>query len=222
MAAACASLSPQVRQNYDAASLPAQFEQQPARSKKVIVVDIDDTIMRCSTLDALRLVFRLRDTRIKEIAGASEAMREMRKRWHVVILTGRDDFLKKRTLQWLDANGFPGVPVIFSPRIRLTSRSEENFKKEEIRRLKARGFDPVVGIGDTASDAAAYLANGMRALIIIRDEKDSDLRHLLRRLATEPNMQRSKDLTLVFERNKPTPVWERILKELEKNAEARP
>lgn len=215
LAAGCASLSPQVRQKCDAARWTAQQEQDPAHAKGVIVVDIDDTIMKCSTPEALRLLFGWRDSKIEPIPEAADAVRKMQNRWSVMVLTARPASLRKRTLQWLDANDFPGAPVIFSPKICLTAQSEEKFKKQEIRRLRTLGLRPIAGIGDSAADAAAYLANDMRALIILDGPKDRDRRRLRRRLAADPSLQQRSDRLLLFDQSEPTPVWERVLKELE-------
>jgi phosphoglycolate phosphatase-like HAD superfamily hydrolase len=80
-------------------------------------------------------------------------------------VTGRKRYLKEKTKRWLRMKGFPPAPVFFAPGFR-SFLSHERFKFELIRRLKASWPNITIGIGDRNSDARAYLANGLRAIII--------------------------------------------------------
>jgi hypothetical protein len=85
-------------------------------------------------------------------------------RYRIIYLTARRDLLLDKTRAWLDANLFPPGPVI-GRRFSWTPPSAEDFKRAALARLRERFPELSVGIGDAASDAAAYLAAGMTAVL---------------------------------------------------------
>lgn len=201
---------------YDAEPLLALYAKEQPQPKPVVLADIDDTLMKFGTTDEVRFVLHLRSRNIKQLEGASDAIRHLQQNWNVVILTARDDVFKEQTYRWLERQRFPSVPVVFSSKLRLTQRSQGDFKRQAIGQLKARGLRPAVGIGDSVADARAYLSSGMRAFIIIDDKKDEDFIRISQDAKNDPKLKPYRDRLLFFERNQPTPVWERIVEELKK------
>ena len=129
--------------------------------KPGIILDIDRTLFASSTFAA---IFR-RSRSVSPLADAVEVTQELSRKYDLTIVTGRKRYLKEKTKRWLRMKGFPLAPVFFAPGFR-PFLSHERFKFELIRRLKASWPNITIGIGDRDSDARAYLANGLRAIII--------------------------------------------------------
>ncbi|MDP2895788.1 MAG: hypothetical protein Q8Q12_04425 [bacterium] len=129
--------------------------------KPGIILDIDRTLFASSTFAA---IFR-RSRSVSPLADAVEVTQELSQKYDLLIVTGRKRYLKEKTRRWLRMKGFPLAPVFFAPGFR-PFLSHERFKFELIRQLKASWPNITIGIGDRDSDARAYLANGLRAIII--------------------------------------------------------
>ncbi len=129
--------------------------------REAIVLDIDGTL---STGSALGSAFR-RNRSVRALEGAADVTRALALKYDLIILTGRRSFLRRKTKDWLRKNGFPSAPVYFRPRRRLWVRSEK-YKARLIAGLKRDWPNIVIGIGDRDSDARAYVANGLKAIIL--------------------------------------------------------
>jgi hypothetical protein len=129
--------------------------------KPGIILDIDRTLFASSTFAAM---FR-RSRNVSPLADAVEVTQELNQRYDLIIVTGRKRYLKQKTKRWLRMKGFPPAPVFFAPAFRPLF-SHERFKFELIGGLKSSWPNIGIGIGDRNSDARAYLANGLRAIII--------------------------------------------------------
>jgi len=136
------------------------------KTKPAIVIDIDHTIADIAMEKFL--VTRTKD--IKPLPGAKEVLDELTKTYDLIFLTARDKHLLHRTKEWLSINRFPSAPVIFRDMSR-EAFSESKFKTEKIAQLKATWTNITCGIGDKLSDAQAYLANGLKAIIISPKEE---------------------------------------------------
>lgn len=132
--------------------------------KPGIILDIDRTLFASSTFAA---VFR-KIRSVSPLADAVEVTRELKQRYDLIIVTGRKRYLRQKTKRWLQMKRFPLAPVFFAPAFRPVF-SHERFKFELIRGLKSSWPNIGIGIGDRDSDARAYLANGLRAIIIRQD-----------------------------------------------------
>jgi len=136
------------------------------KTKPAIVIDIDHTIADIAM--ERFLVTRTKD--IKPLPGAQEVLDELSKTYDLIFLTARDKHLLHRTKAWLDHNRFPSAPVIFRDMSR-EAFSESKFKTEKIAQIKATWTNITCGIGDKLSDAQAYLANGLKTIIISPKEE---------------------------------------------------
>ncbi len=87
------------------------------------------------------------------------------RKYDLIVVTGRKTHLRRKTIRWLAEKGFPRAPVYFSS-IGKFPFSHEKFKTHLIRELKHAWENITIGIGDRDSDARAYLANGLRAIIL--------------------------------------------------------
>ncbi len=142
-----------------AAETTARLFAWPADSR-ILVVDIDHTI--CD--------FRQRDVPFADVArvpateGSVPALRAIARDYRILYLTARDEALFNQSRAWLEARGFPEGPLM--TRDYWPWESREGYKRKALGRLKARYPHLTAGVGDTAGDARAYLANGLRAIVI--------------------------------------------------------
>ena len=133
-----------------------------------IVLDIDDTISRTRFWDLLR---GRRDELSKPLQGAVEVLSRLARDHEIAYVTARPRVLFESTREWLVRNGFPRGPLIVSGGMREAMRAAE-YKSRVIARARQSFPDVLIGIGDKASDAAAYSGNGMLTIIIGRASGD--------------------------------------------------
>jgi len=136
------------------------------KTKPAIVIDIDHTIADIAMEKFI--VTRTKD--IKPLPGAREALEDLSKTYDLIFLTARDKHLLHRTKEWLNLNRFPSAPVFFRDMSR-EAFSESKFKTDKIAQIKATWSNVTCGIGDKLSDAQAYLANGLKTIIISPKEE---------------------------------------------------
>ncbi len=131
------------------------------KTKPAIVIDIDHTIADI-TLEKF-LITKTKD--IKPLPEASTVLAELAKTHDLIFLTARDEHLLHRTKEWLALHHFPDAPVFFRD-MGKDPLSERKFKTDKIAQIKATWDNIDYGIGDKLSDAQAYLANGLKAIIL--------------------------------------------------------
>lgn len=151
------SLAPDAAYEAPAVSLRV-FVRDPKRP--VLVVDLDGTVCAAGALD----VATKEPKDLPAVPGAAEALVALAKRYDVLYLTARDDGLFARSREWLDLKGFPAAPLLVRD-LKLTTLSAERFKRQRLLELK-RDFDLVAGVGDREDDGEAYVAAGMKALLV--------------------------------------------------------
>jgi phosphatidate phosphatase APP1 len=91
----------------------------------------------------------------------------------IVYLTARDDHFAQITRRFLARHAFPAGPVLYNTwglikaeeRAQLAPSNHAAFKLAVIKRLKSRGLNVVVGIGNAETDAEAYEAAGLASYI---------------------------------------------------------
>jgi hypothetical protein len=135
----------------------------------ILVCDIDHTIADISSFGFLTS----RPEDIPALPGSVETLRELSGRYVIVYLTARDDSFLDATVQWLRIKGFPAGPVFFSDLSKSAFLgSAEKFKTSVLAWWRKAGFNLAAGVGDKPGDARAYLAGGMKAIIISYDERN--------------------------------------------------
>jgi hypothetical protein len=137
-------------------------------SRTIIVVDIDETL---SVTDYGDLLFSRHDGGSRPIYGARETMTALARDYHIAYVTARPRFMLERTRRWLREHGFPDGPVMVSESW-AEWRSQTNFKRNTLARLRQQWPNLLIGIGDKRADVEAYTYNRMLALIV--NEKDAD------------------------------------------------
>ncbi len=142
---------------------------------KFLVVDIDNTISDISPI----LMLVNENINIPPVKGAPETLQQLSKEHTIIYMTGRDDVLSPKTKAWLKRNGFPEGPVFFWDFMR-TPLSKKKYKSELIE-LIGRKFQLIqIGIGNSVGDAAAYIANGLQAIILLSPEEKNRANRLPR------------------------------------------
>jgi hypothetical protein len=136
---------------------------------RLIVCDIDHTI---ADVSAAKFIFK-KNENVPALPGSPEALARLAKHAQIVYITARDDAFLRKTRDWLALRKFPRAPVFFWD-FGGKKLSHAKYKTGEIAAIKKRFPNTVAGVGDKVSDARAYLANGLRA-VIIGSERDDDL-----------------------------------------------
>jgi len=128
---------------------------------RILVTDVDHTIADVRALEFLRV----KDEDIPALPGAAAALREIAAQYRIVYLTGRDEAFARRTRAWLDMNSLPSGPVFYWDFLG-SPLAHGRFKAQTIAGLKKTYGNIEAGVGDLASDARAYLENGLRTFIL--------------------------------------------------------
>ncbi len=134
-----------------------------------IITDIDNTIADVSWAKFTTT----KNEDVPALPGSVEVLTDAAKRYKVVYVTARDDAFIKKTKDWLELRKFPPGPVFFWDFLG-KPLSHAKYKTKEIAAIKKSFPNLAAGLGDRVGDAEAYLANGMKA-IIISPKRDDDL-----------------------------------------------
>ena len=102
-----------------------------------------------------------------EMPDSPRVMHRIAKDRTVVYLTHRPDYFGPKSKGWLKDKGFPPGPVLLSTVEGFLQGSGE-YKTAAIKQLQDRFKGIEIGIGDKASDVAAYHANGLKGFLIIQ------------------------------------------------------
>lgn len=137
--------------------LAAVFE----RDEPAIVTDIDRTIADVTPLEAI-----LRsNASIRQMPGASDALRTLAERMRIVYLSARDHIFVAKTRAWLRSNEFPEGPL-FLRRIRFTSASPLTHKLSRLAEIAPRLRNIRFGVGDKPHDVEAYRCHGIPPILL--------------------------------------------------------
>ncbi len=145
------------------------------RRRVIIAVDVDHTIAQT---DYKELLLDKDEDEISPLKRSVKTLNTLTQDYHVLYLTARPRFLRDKTRAWLREKGFPEGPLLTAEGVRQTVRSER-FKRGKLHEL--RGYWPTlrIGIGNKASDAEAYGANEMLAIILETREHEERARHAI-------------------------------------------
>jgi hypothetical protein len=145
------------------------------RERVAIIVDVDHTIART---DYRALLFSPFDGKSQPIPHSQEVLNELAQDFTIIYLTGRPRAMQTKTREWLAANDYPPGPVVVASEIRDAARNGR-FKLRVLGRLQSKWPNLLIGVGDRPSDARAYGANQMLALIIAPREMEKIGPHAL-------------------------------------------
>jgi hypothetical protein len=136
---------------------------------RFLVCDIDHTI---ADISATKFVFK-KNKKVPALPGSPAALTRLAKHYKIIYITARDDAFLKKTLDWLALRKFPRAPIFFWD-FGGKKFSHKKYKTREIAAIKKRFPNIIAGVGDKVGDAKAYIANGIKA-VIIGLKRDDDL-----------------------------------------------
>jgi hypothetical protein len=151
------------------------------KSSRMMVIDLDRTVVESGFSEVLA-------NRAVPMADSQRVLSRAAKDYTIVYLTHRPDIFTERSKEWLRKYDYPVGPLLVSS-LSGFLKSSQDFKNAAIKNLKDRYPNIEIGIGDQAGDAQAYLANGLKAIVIVHPElmkKPEDVRREIRDLQTLP------------------------------------
>ncbi|NIA21317.1 MAG: hypothetical protein GWP05_04970 [Anaerolineaceae bacterium] len=128
----------------------------------MVIVDLDRTIVKSGFTEVLA-------DRAEPMAHSETVLSRVAKDRVIVYLTHRPDIFTEQSKRWLRKYNYPTGPLLVSTLSEFVSGSRK-FKSARISKLKESFPAVAIGIGDKAGDAEAYLANDMRAILIIHPD----------------------------------------------------
>jgi hypothetical protein len=103
---------------------------------------------------------------VRPLLGSREALDELSQSMQILYLTARDHIFSRKTKLWLRAAEFPEAPVYLRKGTRFWSASPQEHKIERLKEVRARFPNIRWGVGDKPGDVAAYIAHGIRPILI--------------------------------------------------------
>jgi hypothetical protein len=160
-----------------------------AAGAKFIVVDLDHTLVDASGGNVLT------KSDSREMAHAVDVMGRIGESYHVIYLTHRPQAMTVKSGLWLKDHHLP-VGVLISARGKEMLESNEKYKSAVLAELRASYAGLEIGVGDEASDATAYVENGMTAYLMPHCNPDTDAcRKLAREILALPHKDRVQVVT---------------------------
>jgi hypothetical protein len=156
---------------------------------KFIVVDLDHTLVDAGGGSVLV------KSDSREMSHAVDAMRRIGESYHVIYLTHRPQAMTVKSGLWLRDHNLP-VGVLISARGKEMLESNEKYKSAVLAELRASHAGLEIGVGDEASDAAAYVENDMTAYLMPHCKPNPEDRHkLAREILALPHQDRVQAVT---------------------------
>jgi hypothetical protein len=161
---------------------------QPADAK-FIVVDLDHTLVDAGGGNVLI------ESDSREMGHAVDVMRRIGESYHVIYLTHRPRAMTSKSGQWLREHKMP-LGVLLSAPGESFLESNEKYKSAALAELRKTYSCIEIGVGDQASDAAAYLANNMTPYLMPHCKSNPDAcRKLAREILALPHQDRIQVVT---------------------------
>jgi hypothetical protein len=132
------------------------------RGRVAVIVDVDHTIART---DYRALLFSPFDGKSQPIPNSQAVLNKLAEDFAIVYLTGRPRAMQAKTREWLASNDYPPGPLVVASELRDAARNGK-FKLRMLAHLQTKWPNLLIGVGDRPSDARAYGANQMLALVI--------------------------------------------------------
>jgi len=127
----------------------------------ILVVDIDHAVAKSHSFpkSLLGMYYDL-----VPVPGAREALDKLFGDYQIFYLCDRSDRNIRTTKEWLASHGFPPGPLCVKTGSFLLQTAD--FRRKTLLAWKAKWENLAAGIGDSATDADAFLAAGLRAYVL--------------------------------------------------------
>ena len=135
------------------------------RYRTIVVVDVDHTL---AETEYTELILEEEDEESDPLKRSRRVLNRLGRDYQILYLTARPRFLLEKTRAWLEENEYPPGPVVTAKGLRQSAGAGE-FKRKALEELREAWPNLLIGIGDNASDAAAYGATKMLTLIVGRE-----------------------------------------------------
>jgi len=136
------------------------------KDARLMVVDLDKTLVGSGFHTVL-----LGDPVPME--HSTEVMKRLSEDFTIIYLTHRPDYFGTNSKLWLKKCGYPEGPLLLSTLSEFFEGSGR-YKSGKISEIKKAFPNLEIGIGDKASDARAYIDNGLKAYLVRRIEPGAD------------------------------------------------
>ncbi len=134
--------------------------------RPIIICDIDRTIANISPGRFLATP----PEKVPTVAGAPTSLMRLSYRCNLIFLTACNDRFAERMQRWMRIKEFPLCPILFKNR-GISPIPIEKFRCDTVAELKKVFPKIVAGITHKKSNAKAYVAKGIRAIIISSKKK---------------------------------------------------
>lgn len=128
----------------------------------MVIVDLDRTLVKSGFGDVLA-------GKAEPMAQSRNVMTRLAKDHAVVYLTHRPDMFTEQCKRWIRKFDYPLGPLLTSSLGEFIKGSGA-YKSARIEELKKTWPKIEIGIGDKASDAAAYAANGLTSILVLHPD----------------------------------------------------
>lgn len=133
-----------------------------SRETPITVLDIDHTLSHTSNKNVLK--GKIDDKPLEHSLNVVKRFLEEGRT--MIYVSARLNKFNDVTRRWLDHHGYPRRPTYFLDIKRYPTYNEAKYKTVTLSRIRQSFPNMVLGVGDKDSDAEAYRAVGMRALIL--------------------------------------------------------
>jgi hypothetical protein len=141
----------------------------------ILAVDVDHTIART---DYEELLVERDEDGSDPLKRSAQTLRDWAQDFRILYLTGRPRSLLEKTRAWLGEHAFPEGPVVMAESVKQVLRPG-NFKEKKLHALRKDWPTLLIGVGNEPSDAEAYGANEMLALILAGKGQHNFGRHAI-------------------------------------------
>ena len=147
---------------------------------QVFISDVDGTLTSSENAFPDSLVKGIfTDTPVAFNEGAPAALTALQGRnYHPIYVTSRGRVFTGVTRNWLSSNGFPrGALRLNESAVTLPGAATSQYKSDTFKAIVASGITPKIGIGNRATDAAAYKTvdlDGQHIFLKLPEFQDED------------------------------------------------
>jgi hypothetical protein len=140
----------------------------PPPERPIVLVQVDGPVSSATNLQMFR---GTANAEIPALDGASFALRTISQSYQIIYLTDLDEAFTTKFRDWMALREIPRAPVVFWELFG-RSLSHDTYMGQVIPKLRRDLPQIAIGIGGQASDAQAFLSQGMAAILLTSERPD--------------------------------------------------